>query len=154
MLCPECQSNTASTADAANATAKEGGRCDACAPAAPVPPPQPPAPMWAGLRSPIGLSRAVVALLSAVIAADVCALAASVNMWRLAGIMTDGDAAVFSEQDAELADLMMAVTSVFQGLAYLATVVLFIIWFFRVRKNAGVFAPGLMTRGPGWAIGA
>ncbi|MDH2391835.1 DUF4328 domain-containing protein [Streptomyces sp. HNM0663] len=154
MPCPECQSNTASAASATDAATKEGGRCAACAPAAPVSPPQPPAPTWAGLRSPIGLSRAAAALLWAVIAADVCALLASVNLRRLAVAMTDGEASAISEQEAELADLMMVGTSLFQVLATLAATVLFIIWFFRVRKNAGVFAPGLMTRGPGWAIGA
>ncbi|WP_240138719.1 DUF4328 domain-containing protein [Streptomyces sp. MUM 178J] len=154
MPCPECQSNTASAAGATDAATKEGGRCAACAPAAPVSPPQPPAPTWAGLRSPIGLSRAAAALLWTVVAADVCALVASVNMWRLTRAMAEGDVTAFGEQDAALADGMMLGASVFQRLAFLATAVLFIIWFFRVRKNAGVFAPDLMTRGPGWAIGA
>lgn len=38
-------------------------------------------------------------------------------------------------------------------LALLATATVFIVWFHRVRTNAGVFAPDLQSRGAGWAIG-
>ncbi|QIP87803.1 DUF4328 domain-containing protein [Streptomyces sp. Tu 2975] len=39
-------------------------------------------------------------------------------------------------------------------MAFLATVVVFIIWFHRVTKNAALLAPDVLTRGTGWAIGS
>ncbi|MFF3319533.1 DUF4328 domain-containing protein [Streptomyces sp. NPDC003035] len=36
---------------------------------------------------------------------------------------------------------------------YVATGVVFIIWFHRLRKNAEIWAGDLQRRGPGWAIG-
>ncbi|MEU3076513.1 DUF4328 domain-containing protein [Streptomyces laurentii] len=38
-------------------------------------------------------------------------------------------------------------------LVFLATVVVFVVWFHRVRQNAEVFAPDGHGRGAGWAIG-
>ncbi|MEU6883456.1 DUF4328 domain-containing protein [Streptomyces sp. NPDC046712] len=36
---------------------------------------------------------------------------------------------------------------------YVATGIVFIVWFHRLRRNAGVWAGDLQSRGPGWAIG-
>lgn len=40
-----------------------------------------------------------------------------------------------------------------QTAAFLATAVLFVIWFHRTRRNAEVFESGVQRMGPGWAVG-
>ncbi|MBT2441286.1 DUF4328 domain-containing protein [Streptomyces sp. ISL-36] len=97
------------------------------------------------LRNPNGLSYAVVSLLGAIALSDVFLFFSALHV-RL--LMADRpDAAGFTHAGVEA-------TTVVQGLLGLATQVLFVIWFFRVRRNAGVFAPDLQRGGPGWAIGA
>jgi hypothetical protein len=97
------------------------------------------------LRNPLGLSYAVVALLAAIAVTDVVLFFTALHVWLLMAGRTD--AAGFSH-------LGIDVTSVAGGLVGLACQVVFIIWFFRVRRNAQVFAPDLHRGGPGWAIGA
>ncbi|ORT59818.1 DUF4328 domain-containing protein [Streptomyces sp. CB03238] len=148
--------NTASTGE---------GLCDACAvtaPAAgprPAPPasvaPPPPAPAGAAgpfLRSPVGLGRAVVALLCVVIVVDLFAVFADVHMHRFARDVAAGhwEGPV---SGAERADLLMAWAGRLQVLSLVATAVVFIVWLHRVRVNAAVFAPDVLTSGAGWAIG-
>ncbi|MEU6883457.1 DUF4328 domain-containing protein [Streptomyces sp. NPDC046712] len=101
------------------------------------------------LRNPVGLSYAVVALLAALAVADVALIAAAIDVRLLmTGDLKDHpDPAGFAHMGVEVA-------TVFWGLIQLALAVVFIIWFYRVRKNAGVFAPDLHRGGPGWAIGA
>ncbi|MER5207160.1 DUF4328 domain-containing protein [Streptomyces sp. NPDC002825] len=95
------------------------------------------------LKNPIGLSHAVVALLAGNIFFDVL----------LGGVETSelgADGAGTSESDAFApADGAYALA----GLVYLATIVVFIIWFHRLRNNAEVWASDLQTRTPGFAIG-
>ncbi|GGT89855.1 DUF4328 domain-containing protein [Streptomyces lateritius] len=101
------------------------------------------------LRNPVGLSYAVVALLAAMVAADAGLFAAALDVRLLmAGDLND------HPDPAGFAHLGVDVVAVLQVLIQLALSVVFIIWFFRVRKNAGVFAPDLHRGGPGWAIGA
>lgn len=45
------------------------------------------------------------------------------------------------------------VTSFSQSLTYLATVVVFLVWFRRVRLNAGLFDASAQRMAPGWAVG-
>ncbi|MEV6653958.1 DUF4328 domain-containing protein [Streptomyces sp. NPDC051219] len=101
------------------------------------------------LRSPVGLSYAVVSLLGAIIVSDVLVLIAAFHVRGMtSGMSADRlDPAVFE-------DLNLAVAEGLSLLLYLATGALFIIWFHRVRKNAGVFGPDLHRGGPGWAIGS
>lgn len=40
-----------------------------------------------------------------------------------------------------------------QTVLLVATGIVFIVWFHRLRKNAEVWASGLQTKSPGWAIG-
>ncbi|MBT2367774.1 DUF4328 domain-containing protein [Streptomyces sp. ISL-10] len=105
------------------------------------------------LRSPVGLGRAVAVLLLLVAVSDIAAMVAALNLRRLAGFIAAADFIGYSDEDAELADALMVGTSLVQVIAYLATVVVFIVWFHRVRTNADVFAPDLLRRGRGWAIG-
>ncbi|NEB18730.1 DUF4328 domain-containing protein [Streptomyces coelicoflavus] len=104
------------------------------------------------LRSPVGLARAVTVLLAVVIAADLLIVAASLNMRGLMGEVASGGIVDVGENEANRADYAMAGSAVLYGVAVLATAVVFIIWFHRVRHNAEVFAPDTQSRTPGWAI--
>ncbi|MCZ7458439.1 DUF4328 domain-containing protein [Streptomyces sp. WMMC940] len=121
---------------------------------APVPVPVPPASApGRALRSPVGLSYAVTALLGVVVVVDLLIVAASLNMRSFLSGVTSG-AADFDEDAASRADYAMAGSSVLYVAAVVAAGTLFIVWFHRVRQNAEVFAPDAQRRTPGWAIGA
>ncbi|GAA4797225.1 hypothetical protein GCM10023329_57790 [Streptomyces sanyensis] len=93
-------------------------------------------------------------LLLLVAVADIASIMATLNMRRLvAGVLDDGFVA-FPEADAEFADALMAATSFASIVFVLATIVVFIIWFHRVRCNAGVFATDWFTNGTGMAVGS
>ncbi|MFJ4315248.1 DUF4328 domain-containing protein [Streptomyces lavendulae] len=111
---------------------------------------QPAAPV---LRSPRGLATAVTVLLCAAALAALLGSAADLYTWSL---MKDVQAAPFSvEQDTlEGADLLTSLTGGFQSLTLLATAVVFVIWFHRVRTNGGIFNPGAFTGSAGWAVGS
>lgn len=104
------------------------------------------------LRSPVGLSYALTALLGFVALADVLNIAASLNMRR---VMNDviADSSAVSDDALDLVDYGTIGASLAYGAGFLATAVVFIVWFHRVRKNAEVFAPDLQRRSAGWAIG-
>jgi ABC-type thiamin/hydroxymethylpyrimidine transport system permease subunit len=122
---------------------------------APMPMPVPPMPVpGRGLRSPVGLSYAVTALLGFVIVVDLLIVAASLNMRSLMSKVASGGTVDFDEGEASRADFAMAGTSVLYLVAMVATAAVFIIWFHRVRQNADVFAPDTQRRTAGWAIGA
>ncbi|MEU5977132.1 DUF4328 domain-containing protein [Streptomyces sp. NPDC047315] len=120
-------------------------------PAAP-PVGMPYAPVPQAVKVPVGLSYAVMALLGGVIAADLFSIGAAVNVSTL---MSDVEQSPFSVGADELdrADGFMALAGVLQVVAYLATAVVFIIWFFKARTNADAFAPDLPRMQRGWAIG-
>ncbi|TXS56560.1 DUF4328 domain-containing protein [Streptomyces sp. t39] len=105
------------------------------------------------LRSPVGLGRAAVILLIVVAVTDLAAALAAFNLRRVVTAMSDGGFLAVSQEDADFADMLITATSVAQILALPATVTVFIIWFHRVRSNAGLFAGDRFTRGTGWAIG-
>ncbi|MEU2504437.1 DUF4328 domain-containing protein [Streptomyces sp. NPDC007863] len=95
------------------------------------------------LRNPNGLATAVTVLLG------VDVLLFLIGAGSEAWIVADPLAAVDSYATVEAFDLLMAVGY----LVYLATAVVFIIWFHRVASNASVWAADLQGRKPGWAIG-
>ncbi|MFJ4838488.1 DUF4328 domain-containing protein [Streptomyces sp. NPDC088746] len=114
--------------------------------------PAPPAEAGYRLRSPLGPSRAVAALLGAVIVTDVVALAAGAHVRNeFAGL---GGTLPFDPGPAIRAENLYGVAGSLQVLALLATAVVFIIWFHRARVNAEVFDAGVQPMRPGWAIGA
>ncbi|MFF3953080.1 DUF4328 domain-containing protein [Streptomyces sp. NPDC001890] len=150
MLCSTCRLRPPVTDD---------GRCLTCAgPAGPAPAPVPPAPAFFApqqyLRSPEGLAKAVVVLLAVVAAADLLAVAAGLNTRRVIAAGLENDFATYDEAEATLADNLYGAAGGLQSLAILATAVVFIIWFRRVRLNAEVFDPSMQSMRPGWAIGA
>ncbi|MFJ4869042.1 DUF4328 domain-containing protein [Streptomyces sp. NPDC088757] len=98
------------------------------------------------LRNPNGLSYAVVALLAGNIAFDVL-----LAVFELRFLLTDATTDFFDPAVFGALDLNMAYNFAF--LVYVATGIVFIVWFHRLRKNAEVWAGDLQGRKPGWAIG-
>lgn len=100
------------------------------------------------LRNPNGLSVAVVSLLGATVVADVASLVATaVVRSDLTGPLADHPDPAGYEGSLGTAAAWSA-----QGLLLLATAVVFIVWFFRIRGNADVWAPDLQRRAKGWFI--
>ncbi|MFF7990820.1 DUF4328 domain-containing protein [Kitasatospora xanthocidica] len=123
----------------------DSGRCFGCAEAAPG---------WAAaLRPANGLAAAVYVLLglNAVLAAVVVA----VDVWSdvLLGRVLDGSGDVGLDDFDAVKAVADVVNGIFLPLA-LATAVVFIVWFYRIRENADLLAPNGHRHGRGWAIGA
>ncbi|MFF9849977.1 DUF4328 domain-containing protein [Streptomyces litmocidini] len=98
------------------------------------------------LKNPTGLAKAVVALLAGNILFDVL-----LGLFEVRWLMADAmpytfDPAVFGSVD-------LNVTYSMSFTLFAATVVVFIVWFHRLRTNAEVWAGDLQGRKPGWAIG-
>ncbi|WP_199549160.1 DUF4328 domain-containing protein [Streptomyces sp. N35] len=96
------------------------------------------------LRSPVGLSRAVIVLLGVVIAADLFSLWAGFSLYWLVDSVDSN--AVNDAYD------LYALSASPQFTALVVTGVVFIIWFRRVRINAEVFAPDDHSLRRGWAV--
>ena len=148
MTCARCQRFAA---------APDGALCRQCEaadahPAAPLPPPYT-LPPTAWLRSPVGLGRATALLLGLVVATDLFALWADFTMYDVTGDIADVTA-VRAVERADRADRIYDAAGIAQTLALLATVVVYLCWFHRVRVNAEVFRPDGHSKARGWAIGA
>ncbi|NEC91512.1 DUF4328 domain-containing protein [Streptomyces sp. SID12501] len=122
----------------------------ASAPTGPVV--QPHGPAW--LRSPVGIGKAVVVMLGVVIAADLFAVGAGINMYDVMGALADdglgngGYNALMRRSDQ--ADSLYYAAGVAQTAAFFAAAVFFLVWFLRVRVNAEVFNPFGHTMKRGW----
>ncbi|MFD9302829.1 DUF4328 domain-containing protein [Streptomyces sp. NPDC060048] len=98
------------------------------------------------LRSPKGLATALTVLLGLCAATRLLAVAAGLNRYRALDSFAE-----FMGLGRSMTWVTMATSLVM--LAMLPTAVVFIIWFHRVRVNAGVYAQGKFRGGAGWAIG-
>ncbi|MEV7861168.1 DUF4328 domain-containing protein [Streptomyces hirsutus] len=109
-------------------------------------------PYVAPFRSPRGLATALTALLGLTIGVDLLAAAFDGNVWRLMDEILGGG----SVEDADLtrADDLQVVGGVLQATLLVATAVVFVVWFYRVRRNADFFALDFCEMKSGWAIGA
>ncbi|MGW6583198.1 DUF4328 domain-containing protein [Streptomyces globisporus] len=152
MLCTRCRIRTAVTDD---------GLCTFCSGTRPPLPDGLMAPVsgpggWGVAtwpRSPVGLARAVTALLGLVIAADLFAIGAGLHLrglWQ--GLVTDGALNIYTG-DGRTAEALYGIATISQGVALSAAGVVFIIWFHRTRRNAEVFDASVQRMGPGWAVG-
>ncbi|MFB7419679.1 DUF4328 domain-containing protein [Streptomyces sp. NPDC056121] len=103
------------------------------------------------LKSPVGVSMAVVVLLGVTIAIDLFAVWVGFEQRSLAADFVAGHFSAGSLADADRIDLLYGAASVAQGCAIVATAVVFIVWFRRVRINAEVFRPDGHRRSRGWA---
>jgi hypothetical protein len=107
------------------------------------------------LRSPDGLAKAVVILLVVAAVSDLLAVLAGLNVRSLLGDALDNGFATFDDAEADRADNLYMASGVLQLLVMLATGVVFILWFRRVRLNAEVFDASMQPRGssrsPTWS---
>ncbi|MCX4436107.1 MULTISPECIES: DUF4328 domain-containing protein [Streptomyces] len=104
----------------------------------------------ARLRSPVGLGRAVAVLLGVVVAVDLFAIRAGVKVYDVTGTILDGGAGEALQRDADHADSVMAAAGVVQLASLAATVVFYLVWFYRTRINAEVFDPFGHELGRAW----
>ncbi|MER6474086.1 DUF4328 domain-containing protein [Streptomyces collinus] len=106
----------------------------------------------ARLRSPLGLGQVTVVLLGLVIAADLFHIWAGVLEIRVAGEILAGINDGAALRRGELADALHDWSRAAQTLTLLATAVVFLRWFHRVRVNAEVFDAARHTKSRGWAV--
>lgn len=151
-LCADCADEAASVS--AGVPAPAGGPVPAPLPAAP---PLPTGPMTlphgpAWLRSPVGLGKSVAILLGLVIATDLFAVWADLNMYDVTGSIAGGDFSDAVQREAEHADTVYAVAGYTQTTSLVAAIVVYLIWFQRMRVNAEVFNPSGHSKRRAWVI--
>lgn len=114
------------------------GRCFACAGA---------------YRSPASLGTATSVLLGVNGALALAVAVLDVVDYSSVGALAGGT----TDTADDSLDTMLALSNALNVLSVtvlVATAVLFIIWLYRVRENAELFAPGTHQHGKGWVIGA
>ncbi|MFB7996370.1 DUF4328 domain-containing protein [Streptomyces sp. NPDC056002] len=94
---------------------------------------------------------AVVVLLGVTIAIDLFALWVGFEQRSLAADFVAGHFSAGSDADADRIDSLYGAAGIAQICALVATGVVFIVWFRRVRINAEVFRPDGHSRSRGWA---
>ncbi|KOU19629.1 hypothetical protein ADK52_28260 [Streptomyces sp. WM6372] len=104
------------------------------------------------LRSPRGLAVAVCALLGVAAAVNLGSAAISGYVFTLMNRVS-ADPADVAAGTLDRSDVMTAVAGSLQALIMLATAVVFIIWFHRVRVNGEIMRPDAFVQKRGWAIG-
>jgi hypothetical protein len=142
MLCTRCHHFEA---------APDGVLCTQCAasPGFQAPPPGAPK-LW--LRSPVGLGRATAILLAVTAAVDVFALGADLYLYDVTGDVLGGGAGAAVRDRSDLADTLTDAAGVAQGFMLFVCAVVFVIWLWRVRRNAEVFAPDGHRKARAWVI--
>jgi len=143
MLCTRCHHFEA---------APDGVLCTACTTPAGFQAPPPGAAPTVWLRSPVGLGWAAAAMLALAAAVDVFALGADFLMYDVTGDLGAGGLGDDVLDRADLADTLTSVAASAQSVVLLACAVVYVIWFWRVRVNAEVFAPGGHDKARGWVI--
>jgi len=165
MLCSRCRHYAATRPDGlcsncphapvppgADPAAQQPGAVLPVAPPLGVAPMAPPVGGAGSLRSPVGLGKAAAILLGVVIAADLFAIGVDVNMYEVAGSIADGAFGASADRKADRADMLNGMAGSIQVTMMLATMVVFLVWFHRVRVNAEVFAADRHSKARGWAV--
>ncbi|MEU8437241.1 DUF4328 domain-containing protein [Streptomyces sp. NPDC029216] len=119
----------------------------------PMPGYQPQLPNLPVLRSPLGLATALTVLLSIAGLVNLLSVGVGAYTWSLTQVLT-GDPVTVRDDALRQSDVLTGVLASFQTLSLLATGVVFIIWFHRVRTNGQVFRPDGFSQSSGWAIGS
>lgn len=119
--------------------------------------PSPGTPPWAyappakSPRSVRSLGVAVQILLGLSALAGLVALVADGQQFALARRIADRPRS-FRQAEADATDQFVRFSSLAWGVAMLATGIVFVVWFFRLRRNAGLWAPDGQRWGPGATI--
>ncbi|WP_328428573.1 DUF4328 domain-containing protein [Streptomyces sp. NBC_00443] len=58
------------------------------------------------------------------------------------------------QQELDAAASLYETAGRFQVMVYLPAAIVFVVWFFLMRRNTGLLTPDRFRNGPGWAIGA
>lgn len=103
-------------------------------------------------RLPRLLLTGLSALLAAVALSDLFAVYAGVRVYTL--IEGDQAFAFASQQELDSADALYRTAGQLQSVTFLACAIVFVLWFHRMRRNAGLLGPDRFRNGPGWAIGS
>ncbi|MFE5560128.1 DUF4328 domain-containing protein [Streptomyces sp. NPDC056544] len=81
-------------------------------------------------------------------------LSAGTNVYTLSPMDDlDADPARVTSSMTDLSDIPIGFAGILQMLMYIATEVVFVVRFSRVRINGGIFRATTFTQGSGWAIG-
>lgn len=102
-------------------------------------------------RSSRALLASAAALLAVVALSDLFAVFVGARIYTL--IDDDQGFVTGPQQDLDAAYSLYQTAGNVQVTVYLPCAVLFIVWFFRMRRNTGLLAPDRFSRGAGWAIG-
>jgi hypothetical protein len=94
----------------------------------------------------------VSALLAVVALSDLFAVYAGVRLYGLID-EEEGGFAFASRQEMDDADALYRTAGQIQGATFLACAIGFIVWFFWMRRCAGLLGPDRFRNGPGWAVG-
>ncbi|WP_369779360.1 DUF4328 domain-containing protein [Streptomyces sp. R33] len=105
------------------------------------------------LRSPRGLAVALTALLSVAAAVNLFSAGISGYVFSLMHRLI-ADPSSVGDSTLERGDVLAGVVGVLQFVMLLATAVVFVIWFHRVRVNGEIFRPDGFSQTRGWAIGS
>ncbi|MEU0025281.1 DUF4328 domain-containing protein [Streptomyces sp. NPDC006335] len=142
MLCTRCHHFEA---------APDGVLCSECATAAGFAAPPAGVAPTIRLRSPVGLGRATAVLLALAAVVDACALGGHLLVYDVSGVLAGGTAADVWDR-SELADTLTDVTGAAQALLLVTCAVVFVVWLWRVRRNAEVFDPDGHHKARAWVI--
>ncbi|WP_299539699.1 DUF4328 domain-containing protein [uncultured Streptomyces sp.] len=82
---------------------------------------------------------------------DVFALFARLQLASAIG--DDPSPAFFRAEDIDAADRLQSIATLAQIAAYVVCAIVFVVWFFLMRRYLGSLAFDAFDRGPGWAIG-
>ncbi|NYI05236.1 DUF4328 domain-containing protein [Allostreptomyces psammosilenae] len=147
MLCPRC----------ATTTLTASGQCPRCdGVAAPALGSYGSYPVASGvplIRQASGLAVASQVLLGVCVLVHLVSVVPAWNAYALFDELASDRYAVFVVDGTQEGQALLTV-SLLQGLAWIATAAVFICWFQRVRRNAGVFQPQWQRHGQGWSIGS
>ncbi|WP_327303080.1 DUF4328 domain-containing protein [Streptomyces sp. NBC_01298] len=118
----------------------------------PSPSPSPPSRPAQVLRSPQASATAVTVLLSVGAVFTLLSAWGKLYMWQqLEEVLSDPSGIIHGQIVSH--DILINLVGFAESLTMLATTVVFIVWFHRVRCNAEVFRPDGFSQSAGWAIG-
>lgn len=108
----------------------------------------PPPPPLRPVRGP-----AILAVVALVADSLVGVVAAVIDLWYADVVdRIIADATSVTDAEIDTADLVYALSGIVETVAYLAAIVAFLVWLFRVRANAEILAPHGHRRSRAWLI--
>ncbi|MGW1771000.1 DUF4328 domain-containing protein [Streptomyces sp. NPDC002104] len=122
-------------------------------PPSPYPYAYPPPQSLRVLRSPQGTATAAIVLLSVGAGGALLSACGKFAKWQQMNEVLATPPGTDPGSALAATDIINNLIGLLQSLIVLATTVVFLVWFHRVRCNAGVFRPDGFSQSAGWAIG-